>query len=161
EFVLPAIEVRKDEDGEPVTACVVTPPASRTAAQEADAKATGKKRKAMGWRLSRNEDFFFRAMLAALDTHGQPPPAALKLPGTVGRVVDYEHVKTEFKKRMLHEEADPKKENDRIKTALRRSREELAQQNLIATDNPWMWPTGRRVMFRDNTYWPPLTPAEQ
>ncbi|RUV23456.1 MULTISPECIES: AAA family ATPase [unclassified Mesorhizobium] len=133
-FVLPAIEIERNEYGEPVTSCVVTPPAK----EEGDVVDKG-------FKATSNDSLFLKALLSSLTERGQAPSVMMALPPSITRVVDYEHVKEAFKNLNPDDGNDPAKWRERLKQALRRARERLLDHRIIGVNSPYIWITGKPV----------------
>ena len=159
-FRLKQVVVGVDEDQENITSCVVSDiPRVREASGAGDDAD-----KPIGFKLSNNEALFFRCVIEALSSlDAVPPEPRLGLPSSVGKVVDYEHVKLLMHKRMLPDgeidDAAKKAHKEKVKKALQRARESLTRYQVIGTDAPWIWHTGKPVrgfpstMPRRETTW--------
>lgn len=140
-FVLRGVEIGKDEDGDPITSCVVSqkngdgtdaPPPE--AAQISDADLT-----------------LIRAIEKAVADHGMKPPAATGLPQNL-RVVEGKRVTAAYDSLSFDdldienetEEARTKRMNAR-RQAMKRSGERLVKKGLIAKENNLFWLTGRKI----------------
>lgn len=134
-FVLPAIEVGRNEYGEPVTSCVVTPPADKE----------GDEQLSRGFKASPGDSVFLKALIKALAEHGEAPSPLLALPPSIIRVVDYAKVKEAFKSLNPDDGNDVVKWKERLKTALKRARERLLDHNIIGISSPHIWITGKPV----------------
>ncbi|GAA2887972.1 hypothetical protein GGQ99_004772 [Aminobacter niigataensis] len=134
-FVLPAIEVARNEYGESVTSCVVTPPADK----EGDDLISS------GFKASANDSIFLKALIKALGERGEAPSPLLALPPSIVRVVDYAHVKEAYKALNPDDGNDAVKWRERLKTGLRRARERLIDHRIIGVSSPHIWITGRPV----------------
>lgn len=134
-FVLPAIEVGRNEYGEPITSCVVVEPA----------KEEGEPSIEKGFKASTNDSMFLKAVLAALNDHGETPSPLLALPPSITRVVDYLKVKEAFKNLNPDDGNDEVKWRERLKQALRRARERLLDHRIVGVSSPYIWLTGKPV----------------
>lgn len=165
EFVLPAIEVRKDADGDPVTACVPMLPAR--AEQETERKPKpGQVPARNGVLLNDGEQTFFQVLLKAIDEAGIATPPELKLPQSVAKVIDWRTFGRIYKRTVPNDESDDdagkKRYNERIKKAVDRARKYLLKTRVIGIDSVgdepnavhYMWPSGRRVIGT-HFVWPP------
>jgi hypothetical protein len=139
-FVLPAVEIGKDSDGEAVTSCVVREPNTDGEPGET-AKATD-----AGTRLTPQCEVFLRAIYRALSDHGEDAPPALGLPAGT-RVVKWKRLGEVFAGMAFDgaDEADPKKRQDKLSQAMKRHGERLMQLNIIMRQNPFVWLTGKKV----------------
>lgn len=133
-FVLPAIEVGRNEYGEPVTSCVVVPPAKE------EGESIDK-----GFKASSNDSLFLKALLSALNDQGATPSVMLALPNSIAKVVDYSHVKEAFKNLNPDDGDNVEKWRERLKQALRRARERLLDHRIIGVNSPYIWITGKPV----------------
>mgnify|MGYP001766255748 CR=1 FL=1 len=141
-FVLGAVEIGRDEDGDPVTSCVVLKPNSGRDEDVADTE--------VGIKLSAQCEVFLQSIYDAVSAHGEAPPAELKLPGHV-RVVEWRHVRAAFEGRTFEGEGDDEaKRADTIKRALSRHGGHLMKWRVIGRGQgedkrSWIWMTGRKV----------------
>jgi hypothetical protein len=133
-FVLPAIEVGRNEYGEAVTSCVVTEPAKE------EGETIDK-----GFKASANDSMFLKALITALNDRGETPSSMLALHNSILRVVDYAHVKEAFKNLNPDDGDDQNKWRERLKQALRRARERLLDHRIIGVTSPYVWITGKPV----------------
>jgi hypothetical protein len=135
EFVLRNVDVgRLDKYGKPKTSCVPVEPA--------EAGKSGTPGAAV---LSPQQRRFMDALFEALDSHGTATASMLGLPRSVGKIVDYNHVKKIFARRELNDGEDPRDHSQRLRTALSRARKELGDRKVIGADNPYIWWTGRPI----------------
>lgn len=139
-FVLPAVEIGRDADGDPITSCVVRSPNTEGEPGETS-KATD-----AGIRLTPQCEVFLRAIYRALADHGEDAPAALGLPGGT-RVVRWKVLGEVFAGMAFDgaDETDPKKRQDKLSQAMKRHGERLMQLRVIMRENPFLWLTGRKV----------------
>jgi hypothetical protein len=156
EFTLKQVVLGKDLDGDPITSCVIVGVDADAEVSAASQKGENAAKKRDGFRLSTQETLFFQCVLDALSEHGVAPPAGLQLPASVGKVVDYEHVKTAMARKMLREEDNTdegkKRHRERVKQALKRARETLTQYQVVGADSPYLWHTGKPVQGFPQTY---------
>lgn len=150
DFTLKQVYLGKDNDGDAITSCVIVGTTDDGEIALAGAEAAEKKGTAFaGFRLSKQEGLFFDCVLDALAEHGINPPADLQLPASVGKVVDYEHVKTFMARKMLREEDNTpegkERHRSRVKAALKRAREALTTYKVVGVHSPFIWWTGRPV----------------
>ena len=139
-FVLPAVEIGRDMEGEPITSCVVRQPNVDGAPGE-----TSKPSDA-GIRLSPQAEVFLRAIYRSLAEYGEDAPFSLSLPrGT--RVVKWKTLAEVFAGMAFDgaDESDPKKRQDKLSQAMKRHGEKLMQMNIIMRENPFVWLVGRKV----------------
>lgn len=139
-FVLPSIEIGQDQDGDPITSCVVRGPNDEGApgAQESPKEA--------GKRLSPQAELFVRAIRKAIDDQGEEAPSFLHLPAG-HRVVQWKHVLSAFGRLGFagEGEGDPKKRQAALYTAAKRHGEALMADRIIMRESPFVWFTGRKV----------------
>jgi hypothetical protein len=139
-FVLPAVEVGRDGDGDPITSCVIRAPNF-----EGEPGETSKPTDA-GIRLTPQCEVFLRAIYRALTEHGEDAPEALQIPrGT--RVVRWKKLGEVFAGMAFDgaDEADPKKRQDKLSQAMKRHGERLVQLRVMMREAPFVWLTGRKV----------------
>lgn len=139
-FVLPAIAIGTDEDGEAITSCVVAPP-NPGALGEVPTEETGK-----GVKLTPQCEVLLRAILAAVDDHGVAAPPDLDLPSTA-RVVAWERVRDAFERMTFEADrtGDPEKKRAAIRTAMSRHGATLLARQVIGRNERFIWLTGRAV----------------
>jgi hypothetical protein len=141
-FVLPAVEIGRDEDGERITSCIVTEP-NMGLLNEPSETAQGK-----GPRLSDKPYNYLLAIKAALDEHGDyASEAGVPLP-TGMRVIHKKHVAKAYADRWQGEEEDPAKRDQNMRAARMRLGEKLLAGGYIGSAQPWLWLTnkGERVV---------------
>ena len=165
DFVLRAIEVRKDADGDPVTTCISDIPALDASQAKPDKWRNREGPKGEGFHLYREgEATVFKAIIAALEAHGEPTPPFLKLPSSIPRVVRWSEVALAYKAKVPNDEGEKpeeiKKYLDRVRKTLKRTREALLSFGVIGIDqaqgdSPYhvVWPTGKKVWGPD-LKWP-------
>jgi len=139
---LESVQVGVDEYNFPITSCVIDP-------VEDVGKAVG------AAKLTAQQRNFVDALIEAIDGKGVPPPPSLQLPTSIKRVVDYTHVKAVFAKKELNDGEEPADHKDRLRQALRRTRQDLQGRNIIAVADPYMWLTGRPIDGMARTSAPP------
>lgn len=130
-FVLPAIEIGRDEDGDPVTSCVVDEPNMGLLNEPPpDAKPA---------RLSDKPFNYLKAIKSALDEHGiTAGEAKVELPvGTM--VVHRKHVAAAYAAAWQGEEEDPEKQAQNMRAARMRLGEKLLAGGYIGSAQPWLW----------------------
>ncbi|HEY8066611.1 MAG TPA: AAA family ATPase [Methylosinus sp.] len=139
-FVLPAVEIGKDAEGEALTSCVVRLPNI-----EGEPGETSKPTDA-GQRLTPQCEVFLRAIYKALSEHGEEAPAALDLPAGT-HVVRWKQLGEVFAGMAFDgaDEDDPKKRANALSQAMKRHGERLMQLNIIMRENPFVWLTGKKV----------------
>ena len=165
DFVLKAIEVRKDADGDPVTTCVCEIPDLGDHDTHKENKRTREGPKGEGFNLYREgEAEVFKAIITAIEGHGEPTPPELRLPGSIGRVVRWSEVGIAYKTMVPNDDGDTiegkRKYAERVKKTLKRARVALLGFGVIGIDEvkgeePYhvVWPTGKAVWGPD-LRWP-------
>lgn len=142
-FVLRSIQIGADEEGDPITSCIVAEP--NRGDEDVDPKKAG------GVRVSDDAMVYLRAIDRALAEHGTEAPASLHLPPGHS-VVTLDKVREAFNRMTLEgrEEGDPVRRDDAIRQARRRHGKKLLKERVIgheAIDGvSVMWLTGRRVI---------------
>lgn len=112
----------REDDGKPITSCVVVPADAATAR-------TGK-----GPRTTDQQTIALRALRTALIDFGEPAPATLDLPfGT--RVVRFNHWKTAFRQMAFDEEPN----DATFRSALKRVGDALLAKGIIGRSQPYLW----------------------
>lgn len=139
-FVLPSIEIGRDQDGDPITSCVVRAPNDDGAPGAIDRPADA------GLKLSDQGEVFLRAINRAIETFGEEASPALSLPSGT-KVVRWKHVTAAFAAMGFEgeTETDPIKRQNKISQAAKRHGERLMSLRVIMRDNPFVWLTGRKV----------------
>jgi hypothetical protein len=154
DFALKRVVLGKDMDGDDISSCVVVGTKDDGEVTVAGAERTSGEGKG-GFKLTKQEGMFFECVLDALAEHGINPPPPLQLPESIGKVVDYEHVKAMMTRRMLREDDNTedgrKRHRERLKSALRRARETLTKYKIVGTDSPYIWHTGKPVRGFEQT----------
>lgn len=136
-FVLPAVTIGTDEDGDKVTSCVVQEP-NMGLLQEDEPQQTGK-----GPRLADRPMNYLKAIKAAIDEHGvKASEAKVALPPD-HLVVHKKHVAEEYARRWQGEESDEKKREQNMRAARMRLGEKLLAGNWIGSSSPYLWLTGK------------------
>jgi hypothetical protein len=165
DFILKAVEVRKDADGDRVTTCVSEIPELGDHDTSRENKRTREGPKGEGFNLYREgEAAVFKAIIAALETKGEPPPPELRLPSSIGRVVRWSEVGIAYKTKVPNDDGDTdhgkRKYAERVKKTLKRAREALLGFSVIGIDQiagddsyHVVWPTGKAVWGPD-LRWP-------
>jgi len=136
----------EDDDGDPITSCVVLPMGE---------KAELKSEESGNFYLANNgEKKLVRALMRALNEHGVPPPPSIRdrIPSFVRKVVDYEIVKEIYTRAELSDDEDSKNAKAARTQALKRAREKLQNNVIIGADQPFAWFNGRPVAGVPETY---------
>lgn len=119
-----------------------------------------------GYVLTETDAIIFRCMLKSLDDQGFEPPAAMKLPSSIARIVRWDDVKKSYKSVTPNDELGktPDIQHGNFKSRTGRFRRRAMAANLIGMDEivlaegqppvSVMWPTGKRVIGRGLGTWP-------
>lgn len=170
DFVLHKVVIGEDEDGEPIDSMVSVEPAQHVPDQVVEEHRAGER--PAGFYLKGHDVDVFRALLKAIETVGAPPKPELGLPSSVTRVISWAELGIEYKKTDPQEEDEStEKYRTRLKTRVRRFRENLLKYNVIGIasipdprapddgEKPrmihYVWPTGRQV-YGKGLQWPPV-----
>lgn len=172
EFVLRPVEIGTDEDGDAITSMVSDSPAQ---AVSHEVERANKHDRPSGFSLTDVNTAVFKAMLKAIDEHGEAPDASLKLPASVAKVVRWSELGLVYKQTVPQERDETEeKYRNKVKAQLRRFREVMSAYNVIGIDavttapaNPetgaaarqvhFIWPSGKRVVGK-GFVWPAMPP---
>jgi hypothetical protein len=132
-FVLPAVEIGKDPDGDAITSCVVKEPAGMS-------QSAGAAKDSAGIRFSDQQNNVLRALVNALEEFGEPTPTSLNLPRSVARVVKVQHW-YEVYRRTASEDNDAA-----VRQAMKRANDKFLDRRVMGRINPYVWITGRPVL---------------
>ncbi len=142
-FVLPVIQIGTDEDGDPVTSCIVAPPSGEAGAEI---------RKEEGIQLGGANAKVLRSLYEVIEKNGVFAPPSLGLPQgwLVANRKDhgarYAELETPDDRRPEDmEEAERKAFSDRLRQQLKRARDLLYTKKIIGMDGDWIWLTGKPV----------------
>lgn len=137
-FVLPSVAIGTDEDGDPVTSCVVINTAAYEEGQPEE--------KAKGFKINETEREFMQAFEIAIERAGIMPPAGVEVPSNVMLVVPTDEVRRAFKERFAAtEEGDDEAIDARLRQRWSRATKGLLKFNLIGTTKTHIWMTGRPI----------------
>src|SRR5215207_7081743 len=119
---LEPIQVGIDDDGDPITSCVLTPIEGGSAPKASSRPLAPRTRRAL------------EALTESLLDHGRIPPSFLGLPGSISSAVEAERWREElFRRGVLDDQAkNPRKPFFDIK-------DQLADRRLIAERDGWVW----------------------
>lgn len=150
EFLLKQVVIGHDVDGDPITSCVVIGLVDdREIIVDGGGGNETVAQAPLGLKLTERERLLFECILDAQAEHGVTPPAELRLPHSIARVVDYKFVKELVGKRMLNDgeesAANLQEHKESIARAIRRAREKLMSLRVIGVDNPFVWWTGKPI----------------
>lgn len=126
-FRLQQIAIGVDDDGDPITSCVVVP--SETGM---DSASRGRRSKP----ISREGRMALRALHDALADHGEAAPPGIGLPYGI-RVVKRDHWRPRLVGALVDPDEDPT--SDKIRQRLRRARIELEDARVIGHEEPYFW----------------------
>lgn len=125
-FTLEVVEVGVDEFGDPITSCVMTDQGEEDAAKP--------KRKAGRPKKDEERDLAVALLADVILDHGEPPPAGLQIPASVGRVVHFSRWRDRYSRKTTGDE-----KADTVRRRLDRIKGELCAQNRIGIDGMWVW----------------------
>lgn len=139
-FTLRSVQIGSDEDGDPITSCVVANVEGEGSDQPAPERPG----------VSNNEANIVRAIERAelFSTHEHPSSRGIP---AGARIVLWRDVIAEFDKIEFDEVPEDETDEDRSKRLdarlkrLKRSGESLMRKNIIGRDTPYVWLTGRRI----------------
>lgn len=130
-FRLHVVEIgRREDDGSPVTSCVVEP-----------LRAQAEPRKARQKVLNARDRVALDALVEAINTRGMAPPPSLALPGNM-MVVEAKTWLAAYYRRVLTgdgDEAEQKREKDAARKNLGRAGEELLARRIVGREAPYVW----------------------
>lgn len=142
-FVLPAVEIGRDEDGEPITSCTIAPPAGEDV-EKREAAASPK--------LNVKLSIAMRALKKAIDEKGRSAPAhAEDAPG--GRACVTLSDWRDFLAPLISEEGeDLEKLKERTRDTLRKTLiPELIDRNYVRKYGDWVWRSNRKLASLDGS----------
>lgn len=131
EFTLPVIEVGTNKWGNPETSCVMQPCGGSSAPS-----------KEQGFHPTPTELEFLKALWDSIIDHGEPPPMAL--PKSIGKVVNYVHVRSLMKQRSVPD-GDDEAADGRFRVAYMRAARKLRDASVIGILGNYFWYTGKSV----------------
>lgn len=140
-FVLAQQIIGKDDEGDPITSCVVLKPNGDASDQAPPERAS----------ITDAEAMLLRAIEKAVSENGTKPPAGTGLPQSL-RVVEWKQAMRAYDSIAFdgdEVENETQEERDKRLTArrqaLKRSGERLMRKGVIARENPWVWLTGKPI----------------
>lgn len=150
DFVLHIVEDgTKNAFGRPRTSCVVGDPVYTDADDGIPTDGKRKVADGVGVKVPTQTKIFFECILKAVEDRGEISPPELGLPRSIGKVVDYEHVKRLMFNQMLDdrkgEDVDVAKLREAGRKAIERARLTLMDHKLIGVHSPFVWITGKPV----------------
>jgi hypothetical protein len=138
-FVLPSVVIGTDEDGDPVTSCVVISTAAY-GAEQAEEKPTG-------FKVNDTEREWLQAFDQAIERIGVMPPAGVEVGSNVHLVVATEEVKRVYKERYAAtEDGDEAAVDARLRQRWSRATKALLKYRIIGTSKTHVWMTGRAIL---------------
>lgn len=135
-FVLRGVELGQDEDGDPITSCVV----AQAAGEELSAP-EGSAKRPMNVKLS----IALRALSAAIERAGRPAPNHVEKAPTGPYCVTLAEWRDEMALLIAGENEDPDALKERTKKARDRACDELINRNYMRKHGDWVWRTNRRA----------------
>lgn len=139
-----------NEYGRPVTAAVVEEP------QTTDQPVARRKPGAGGYAInSQKTRAIFRCLLEALRSHGEKPPAGVKVPAGIGLVVHRDRWRDVLMSRVEVGETDQTKRAENVKKAIQRAIEKFPEAGIAGVDYPWVWRTEKDVEGFPSTVFKP------
>ncbi|RWX72550.1 AAA family ATPase [Mesorhizobium sp. M2A.F.Ca.ET.039.01.1.1] len=137
-FRLRQTTVGQDDDGDPITSCVVIN-------QKATEAASGTE-KPKGFKARDPEKEFLSVLADTIDKKGVMPPPDLALPKGVVLVASADDVRAAFKEKYTAtEEGTDAQIETRLRTRWSRATKAMLKFNIIGSKRPWIWFTGREV----------------
>ena len=148
-FVLNAVKVGADEDGDAITSCVIEPP-HRSALEGAPVH------RESGLDVSPQAAAYLKAIHQAVSEDGITPPDETGFPavGSGVRVVLHGVVRDRFRRMTFEgQDDDPDKAADAIRKAIQRHGSYLMKHGVIRKNGNYIWLTGKKVKgFTLNNY---------
>ena len=148
-FVLNAVKIGADEDGDAITSCVIEPP-HRSALVGASVQ------RESGLDVSPQAAAYLRAIYQAISDTGTTPPDERGFPAVTSgvRVVHHGTVRDNFRRTTFEGQGDdPDKEAETIKKAIQRHGSYLLKHGIIRKNGNYIWLTGKKVKgFALNQY---------
>lgn len=139
-FRLKPLTVSEDDDGDPVTSCVVITP------KEPTQQSAAKRAKSEFFHPNPTEATFLHILADAIEQEGQMPAPELKLAANVKLVVNVERVKQMWRERMFNTEDGTEETIEaRLRQRWSRTTKTLLQYGVIGSLSPWLFMTGREA----------------
>ena len=145
-FVLPALTIGRDADGDEIRSCTIAEP------DEGELTGIDQSTPAEGGSLSPQAFNFVRALDKAVEEHGvEATSVGVALPYGM-RVVDFTHFREVFAATSFEgaDEADPKTRANTIRKAIKRNGEKLMAAGVIGRKDPYIWRTGKAIKGSPN-----------
>ncbi|RRY08847.1 ATP-binding protein [Brucella anthropi] len=138
-FRLRQTTVGKDNDGDPITSCIVIN-------QEHTQAASGEKEKPKGFKVRDHEREFLSALAEVIDKKGVMPPPDLAVPKDVVLVASVEDVRTLYKEQLAAtEDGDEEQVETRLRQRWSRATKQMLKWKIVGSKKPWLWFTGKEV----------------
>lgn len=140
-FELKVVELGTNQKtGKAITSCVIL-----NVGESTKKETVGK-----NWfRPSDEEKAFLVSLFKAIKDKGQKPADGLPIPPTVQTVVQWPDVRSLFRNKIWIDEADEKKEDQRVRTAASRCGKTLMKFGVIGREGNWLWWTGRPIAGKE------------
>jgi AAA domain/Zinc-binding domain of primase-helicase len=149
QFELMSVKLGERDDGKWITSCVTLP-----VGEKAEIRAG--KREDVGFYASPTEAAALRALLKAIELHGIPAPAELKVSPSV-KVVTFREWLNQYLRTADHYSDDKEKQETAAKKAIQRATKSLVNYGVIVRDNPYVWWSGKPVRHIKETQ--PVSPS--
>lgn len=143
-FVLPQVDIGQDEDGDRITSCIVAPPSGQANAPLPSSGAVQ-----LGSVYAKVMRVLYELLGNAAHFHHAPPELNLPQGARVvlSRALSARFAETEKPENFDDlSEDDKQKERDRIRQAIKRSRDALYSKGIIGMNEEYVWATGKPVM---------------
>lgn len=150
DFILRVVEDgTNNKFGKARTSCVVAPPNMQDIVDGDAGRNADSGDRHSGAKASKGEILFLQCVIDAMASDGIAPPPTLGLPRSIAKVVDYDFVKQLMAQKMLREDDNTpegiKRHKERVKSAVKRTREGLMHIKVIGANSPYIWWTGKAV----------------
>lgn len=140
-FTLESVKLGEDEDGDPVTSCVIGEPDMGTTEPNAHEAAT----KGQQSRLPKPAYMLLKCIEEATRQHGRSAPEDVPAPRDVD-VVERQHVTKLFRARFFDDKySDEAKREKALREILSNAGLDLSNRGYITKHNNWVWRTSRRL----------------
>lgn len=140
-FVLGSVNIGMDEDGDPITSCVVLRPNGDASDQPIPEKTS----------ITDAEALLLRAIEKAVEDNGTKPPVSTGLPQSL-RIVEWKAAIKAYDSISFDadsiENEDQQTREKRLaarRQSIKRSGERLMRKGVIGRENPWVWLTGKPI----------------
>lgn len=151
-FVLPSVEIGRDEDGDPITSCVVAPPAGEDI-EWREAAASPK--------LNVKLSIAMRALKKAIDEKGRNAPSHVDEAPAGKACVTLSDWRDALAPLISEEGEGDEGLKERTRDTLRKTLiPELIDRNYVRKYGDWVWRTGRTIAGMDRAFGAPAGPAQ-